>query len=96
MSNLDTDLEAVEPCQFEPEVYCTMSDHSSQRQHQKKTTVEAKNDYMVLTGEALHAVVLILHSTTEMSPQHKTFLPGARVYHKWHCTLMYIQAPSKK
>ena len=90
VSDLDTHLEVVEPCQFEPEVYRTMSDHSGQRQHQKTTTVEVKKGSMVLTGEALHGVVLILQSMTEMSPQHKTFLPGTCVYHKWHCTLMYI------
>ena len=75
---LKTDLEAVGVCQFEPEVHSAMSDHNSQRQRHETTTVEAKKDSTVLTGETLHGAELTLQSTTEMSPQHakhKPFLP---------------------
>ena len=68
MSDLETDPEVFEPCQFEPEVYRAMSDHGGQRQCQKMTTVEVKKDSTVLTGKTLHGAVLILESTTEMSP----------------------------
>ena len=42
VSDLETDPEAFEPCQFEPEVYRTMSDHNGQRQRQKTTILEVK------------------------------------------------------
>ena len=38
VSDLETDLEAVEACQFEPEVYRAMSDHNGQRLRQKTMT----------------------------------------------------------
>ena len=81
MSDLEIGLEVVEPCQFEPEIYHVKSVHSGQSQRQK-TTVAAKKDSTVLTGEA---------STIEMSPLHKPFLPGACVYDIRHCILMYTQ-----
>ena len=86
MSNRETDLEAVEPCQFEPEVYRAMSDHNGQRQRQKTTTVEVKEDSTVLTGEPLHGAVLTLQSTAEKNPRHakhKPFLPRT-------CTHTYV------
>ena len=72
MSDLETGQEAVEPCPFEPDA---MSVHNGQRQGQKTTTVEAKKDSKALTGEALHGVMIILQSTTEMSPQHARHKP---------------------
>ena len=65
MSDLEIGLEVVEPCQFEPEIYHVTSVHNGQSQRQKTTTVAAKKDSRVLTGEA---------STIEMSPLHKPFL----------------------
>ena len=53
VSDLETDVEVVDACQFEPEVYRTMSDHNGQRQRQKTTTVKAKKDSTVLTGETI-------------------------------------------
>ena len=49
----ETDLEAVETCQFELELHRAMSDHNGQRQCQKTTTVMVKKDSTVLTGETL-------------------------------------------
>ena len=92
MSDLETDREAVEPCQFELGLYSAMSDHNVKRQRQKTTAVEAKKDFTVQTGETVHGVVLIIQPTAEMSPQqagHKPFLPGTCIY------LMYIQVPGK-
>ena len=60
MPDLETDLEAVEACQFEPEFIapCQITTFRD----------EAKKDSAVLTGETLHGAVLTLQSTTEPSP----------------------------
>ena len=70
VSDLETDLEAVEACRFEPEVYRAMSDHNGQRQCQKTTIVEARKDSVVLTGETLRGAVPILQSITETKRVH--------------------------
>ena len=86
MSDRETDLEALELCQFEPEVYRAMSVHNCQRQCHKTTTVEVKKDSTVLTGGTLHGTVLTLQSTTEVSPVStvESFFTS-RVIAFWHC-----------
>ena len=67
MSDLKTDLETVEPCQFELEVHSTKSDHNGQEHGQEMVTVEAKKYSTIEDGESLGGVALILPSTSEMS-----------------------------
>ena len=90
MSDLETDREAVKPCQFEP----IKTDHYGQEHGQETATLEAKKYSTIEAGGSLHGVAPIPPSTTETSLQHtkhKLYLPDVRV-----CYICAIDMPTSR
>ena len=84
MSDLKTGREAVEPCQFEPEVCLQRQVRSRRSERGQKATVEAKKYSTIEAGESLHGVALISPSTAETSLQNARHILA-------RCPCMYVR-----